>query len=85
MRTSLGVACALVIGITVVMAVSAASPAGLERLWWMAFAATAAGYVLVLGSMGVRRLRSAPPAPSTWMPLDVPSVAARPNHVRPQL
>ena len=85
MRTPLGLACALVAGITVIMAGDLGASAGLERLWWLAFTATAAAYVVVLGSLGVRRLRAVQPAPSAWLPLDIPAVTARPRQVRPHL
>ena len=82
MRPPLVLACVLVLGVTVVMAGESGASGSLERLWWSAFAATAAAYVVVLGSLGIRRLRGLPTS-STWTPLDVPPVTARPRHVRP--
>jgi hypothetical protein len=57
----------------------------LEQLWWAAFALTTMAYALVLGTLGVRRLRGAHSRHPAWAVPELPVVAAQGRHVGPHL
>ena len=57
----------------------------LEQLWWGVFALTASAYVLVLGALGIRRLRGAHAGRVGWAAPDVPLASARSRHLGPHL
>ena len=57
----------------------------LEQLWWITFALTSAAYALVLGTLGVRRLRGAHSRHPAWAVPELPVVAAQGRHVGPHL
>jgi hypothetical protein len=65
--------------------VSARVDQWLEQLWWAAFALTAVAYALVLGTLGVRRLRGAHSRHPAWAVPELPIVAAQGRHVGPHL
>jgi hypothetical protein len=65
--------------------VSARVDQWLEQLWWIAFALTSAAYALVLGTLGVRRLRGAHSRHPAWAVPELPVVAAQGRHVGPHL